>query len=120
MDEETITGQEKVQDQSENKKAKKNAKNTSEKEQKNQSEEDTTKGKKRIITSARITTVASVGGLVSKLFAPIKIFPNASAEEISDPVTQTEEPETDSIVSTHLVGRDLHVATEVNDSLSYN
>ena len=120
MDEETISGQEKVQDQSENKKAKKNAKSASEKGQKSQSVEGAKKGKKRIITSARITTAASVGGLAARLFAPVKLFPNASAEETGNSVTQTEKPETAPEVSTQLVGHDLHVATEVNDSLSFN
>lgn len=107
MDEETIVDQNKVQNQFDNKEVKKNDKAAP-------------KGKKKITTSAKITAAAFAGGMATRLFSPMKVFPNASVEGIFDPNAQTDESEPAPEASTHLVGHNMPVASEVNDSLSFN
>lgn len=108
MDEETIIDQKEAQKQSGNKEVKNNDK-------------DAPKGKKKITTSARIATAAFVGGAAaSHLFTPMKVFPNASVEGLFDSNAHTDESEPAPVASTHFVGHDMPVASEVNDSLSFN
>ena len=107
MDEETIVDQSKVQSQTGNKEDKKNDK-------------DALKSKRKITTATRITAAAFAGGMASRLFTPIKVFPNASVEGIFDSNAQTDESEPAPEASAHLVGHNMPVASEVNDSLGFN
>lgn len=107
MDEETIVDQSKVQSQTGNKEDKKNDK-------------DAPKGKRKITTATRITAAAFAGGMATRLFSPMKVFPNASVEGLFDSDAHTEESEPAPVASTHLVGHNMPVASEVNDSLSFN
>ena len=107
MDEETIVDQNKVQNQFDNKEVKKNDKAAP-------------IGKKKITTSAKITVAAFAGGMATRLFSPMKVFPSVSAEGIMDSVSQTDESEPAPEASAHLVGHDMAVASEVNDSLSFS
>lgn len=107
MDEDTIVDQGKVQEQTGNKELKKNDK-------------DSPKGKRKISTATRITAAAFVGGMASRLFTPMKVFPNASIEGIIDFNNQANEFEPAPETSAHLVGHDMPIASEVNDSLNFN
>ncbi len=111
MDEETMVDQNKVQNQSENKSDNKEVK---------KNDKAAPKIKKRITTSAKIAVAAFAGGMAARMFSPMKVFPNASVEGIFDSNTQTDESEPAPEASTHLVGHNMPVASEVNDSLSFN
>lgn len=107
MDEETIVDQSKVQSQTGNKEDKKNDK-------------DAPKGKRKITTATRIIAAAFAGGMATRLFSPMKVFPNASVEGLFDSDAHTEESESAPVASAHLVGHTMPIASEVNDSLGFN
>lgn len=137
MNEDTVFDQKEVKNQSDKKEkeVKKKGKSAPDKNQQNQEKEGELEGKKKKITSSRVTTAASVAGLAVRLITPLNLFPKSPSEEkeapISDVITNTNEPEFNTNepeiepepapeVSSQLEGRDMTVASEVNDSMSFN